>query len=338
MKRLIVSTAVFATALALSAQTSLAEQAKEDLKKNTTIGGCIITRAGYTDNDASNTKTDFGVRSVRGHIMGKILDFGYMLQLEYTGVAGTQREEGTHIVDAWIEWQKYPEFKVKIGQQKRAFTFENPYHPMDIGFGTYSQCVSFIGGYADKVGEQNSHGRDVGLAISGDLFPYNGHKFLHYHAGIYNGQGVNHNDKNKRKDLLAGLWVEPIEKLLVGIYGWSGDYVKADGTTLDRKRWSAGMQYESDWSARAEYIGDKDADGWYALVGAPLNNQFKVYGRWDVYRNTKHWDSTKTNYGLALAYKPCQYVQLQANYTYTHARLELDKNYNTFDIQAYIKF
>ena len=50
MKRLIVSTAVFATALALSAQTSLAEQAKEDLKKNTTIGGCIITRAGYTDN------------------------------------------------------------------------------------------------------------------------------------------------------------------------------------------------------------------------------------------------------------------------------------------------
>ena len=58
MKRFIISTAVFATALTLSAQSSIAEQAKEDLKKNTTLGGCIITRAGYTDNEASNTKSD----------------------------------------------------------------------------------------------------------------------------------------------------------------------------------------------------------------------------------------------------------------------------------------
>ena len=338
MKKIITSTAVFVTAMTLSAQNNLAEQAKQDLINSFTLGGCVITQGGWTDNKSKDAKVDFAARSARMHVAGKVLDYAYMLQLEYTGVAGTAKESGPHIVDAWIEWQKFPEFKVKLGQQKRAFTFENPYHPMDIGFGTYSQCVSFIGGYADIVGEQLSHGRDVGLAISGDLVPHGDHKLLHYHAGVYTGQGVNHSDKNKRKDLLAGVWAEPIKDLLLGIYGWTGDYVNNAGQTLDRKRWSAGMQYESDWSARAEYIGDENADGWYALVGAPLNSQFKLYGRWDVYRSSKHWDSTKTNYGLALNYRPCKYLQLQANYTFTHARLELDKNYNSFDIQAYVKF
>ena len=148
MKRFIISTAVFATALTLSAQSNLAQQAKQDLINSFTFGGCVITEANWTDNEAKEAKTDFAARSLRLHVAGKVLDYAYMVQFEYTGVAGDAKESGPHIVDAWIEWQKYPEFKVKLGQQKRAFTFENPYHPMDIGLGTYSQCVSFIGGYA----------------------------------------------------------------------------------------------------------------------------------------------------------------------------------------------
>jgi len=333
-----VFTLLITFSVAMSAQTSLIDQVKKDIVSNTTIGGCIIGRAGWTGNEAAEANTEFSVRTVRTHVTGSVLDFGYMLQLEYTGVAGTQKENGPHIVDAWIEWQKYDEFKVKIGQQKRAFTFENPYHPMDIGLGTYSQCVTFIGGYADIVGEQNSHGRDVGIAISGDLFPTDSHRLLHYHAGIYNGQGVNHYDKNDRKDFIGGLWAEPVKDLLIGLYGWSGNYVNNNGVTLERKRWSAGLKYENLWSARAEYIGDKHADGWYALVGAPLSSQFKIYGRWDVYRSNKHWDTTKTNYGLAVTYRPCKFLQLQSNYTLTHARQELDHNYHQLDLQAYIKF
>lgn len=321
-----------------NAQQSLGEQIKEDFKQNTTIGGCIIGRAGWTDNEASNNETEFQVRSVRAHIAGKVLDFGYMLQMEMTGVAGGKMEEGPHIVDAWVEWQKYDFLRIKIGQQKRAFTFENPYHPMDIGFGTYSQCVTYLGGYADKVGEQLSHGRDVGIALQGDLIPMADHKFLHYHAGIYNGQGCNHTDKNKHKDLIAGLWVEPMKDLLVGIYGWNGNFVNSQGETLKRERWTAGLQYESDWSVRAEYIGDRDADGWYALVGVPVVDKFKVYGRWDVYRSDKSWNSTKTNYGLAAEYSVCKNLKLQANYTFTHDRLAIDRDYNAFDIQAYVRF
>ena len=336
--KLIALVALTTATLAASAQSDLAAKAKQDLVNNTTFGGCIITKASYTDNEAADKKTDFAVRSVRGHVAGKVLDFGYMVQLEYSGVSGSKKEEGPHIVDAWIEWQKYDEFKIKVGQQKRAFTFENPYHPMDIGFGTYSSCESYLAGYADIVGEQNSHGRDVGVAFSGNLIPMDGHKFLHYHAGVYNGQGVNHNDKNSRKDFIGGLWVEPVKDLMIGAYGWSGNYVNSDGETLDRKRWSAGLKYESLWSVRAEYIGDKNADGWYALVGVPVVDKLKIYARYDHWRPSKEWSDAKINYGLAANYRPCKFLQFQANYTYTHARTAADKNYNTFDLQAYVKF
>ncbi|MCQ2111909.1 MAG: OprO/OprP family phosphate-selective porin [Bacteroidaceae bacterium] len=336
--RVIVLVTMLSATISAFAQSGPLEQVKDDFVQNTTFGGCIIGRAGWTDNEASKSETDFQVRSVRAHVAGKVLDFGYMLQMEMTGVSGGKMEEGPHIVDAWIEWQKYDFLRVKIGQQKRAFTFENPYHPMDIGLGTYSQCVTYLGGYVDRVGEQMSHGRDVGLALQGDLFPMGDHKFLHYHAGIYNGQGVNHSDKNKHKDLIGGLWVEPTKDLLVGIYGWSGNYVNSEGLTLKRERWTAGLQYESDWSVRAEYIGDREADGWYALVGVPVVDKLKIYGRWDVYRSDKSWNTTVTNYGLAAGYTLCKNLRLQANYTFTHNRTAVDRNYNTCDIQAYVRF
>ena len=37
------------------------------------------------------------------------------------------------MVDAFAEWQKYDAFKVKAGQFKRPFTFENPMHPITQG-------------------------------------------------------------------------------------------------------------------------------------------------------------------------------------------------------------
>ena len=349
MKKIIISTAVFATAMTLSAQNNLAEQAKQDLINSFTLGGCVITQGGWTDNKAKDAKVDFAARSARMHVAGKVLDYAYMLQLEYTGVAGTAKESGPHIVDAWIEWQKFPEFKVKLGQQKRAFTFENPYHPMDIGFGTYSQCVSFIGGYADIVGEQLSHGRDVGLAISGDLVPQGDHKLLHYHAGVYTGQGVNHSDKNKRKDLLAGVWAEPIKDLLLGIYGWTGDYVDNTGVEIDRNRWAASVKYEhNDWTVRAEYAhaqgilanyqGNGKADGWYATVGVPCTPWLKVYGKYDAYRADKTWGSTKTIYSIIPNIQIHKNLMMQVQYNHVHNRNLVHKDYNELWAEMYVRF
>ena len=120
------------------------------------------------------------------------------------------------MVDAWAEWEKYSFIKVKFGQFKRGFTFENPMNPWDIGFGAYSQATDKLAGMNDRVGEHSSNGRDLGLQVQGDLFKSqkDGHAWLHYQIGAYNGQGINHADRNDNKDLIGGLWLSPVKRLV----------------------------------------------------------------------------------------------------------------------------
>ena len=156
------------------------------------------------------------------------------------------------MLDAYGEWKKYPEINIKFGQMKRVFTFENPYNPWDVGYGNYSQLVQKLAGFSDRAGEHSSGGRDAGIVIQGDLFPAkDNHRWLHYQVGVYNGQGINHSDANKHKDVIGGLWISPVKDLQIGAFGWSGRY-EGNGVTVDRNRMAYGIKYESDWTFRSE--------------------------------------------------------------------------------------
>ena len=149
--------------------------------------------------------------------------------------------------------------------------------------------------------------------MQGDLFksPNDGHNWLHYQLGVYNGQGVNHADRNDNKDLIGGLWLSPVKDLCIGAFGWAGEYskdVNGKKITVDRNRMAFGVKYESRWTVRGEYVtsqghkisdyrvaddgttsvsGKDKADGWYATVGAPspqdakymANGMYIVTGR-----------------------------------------------------------
>lgn len=342
----------------LQAQQTTAEKIKQDLVQKTTFGGYVIGKATTTDQEGAN-HTDFDLRLVRAYVDGKVMNVKYKLQMEMNGVAGTSSEKGPHIVDAWAEWQKYKFLYVRFGQFKRAFTFENPMNPWDIGFGAYSQFITKLAGMSDRVGEHSSGGRDVGVQLQGDLLPVgkDRHNFLHYQVALYNGQGINHADANSAKDLIGGVYVYPVKDLAVGVFGWNGSYTK-NNVTVDRNRMAVGLKYESAWSVRAEYgtskgykISDYDADGvlkssacnksdaWYVTVGAPVSKKCKVYAKWDVYRDTRDWDTKKSLYCLAANYYFYKNLKLQANYTYTCDQATAgDGHYNTFDLQLYWRF
>lgn len=346
------------------AQKKVGEQLKEDFKQNTTLGGYVIGKASVSDRhlDASTkSHTDFDLRLVRLYADGKLWDFKYKLQMEINGVSGTAREKGPRIVDAWAEWCKYKFASIRFGQFKRGFTFENPMHPWNVGFGAYSQLVDKLAGFNDRVGEHTCGGRDVGLQLQGDLFDSrkDGHSFLHYQVGVYNGQGINHTDENRSKDLIGGLWVSPIKDLAIGAFGWAGAYTK-NGVTVDRNRMALGVRYEADWSVRAEYVtsqghkisdyvtddngvttvkGSDHADAWYVALGAPVTHKCKIYGKWDVYRDDKTWGSQKSIYGLSANYRFLPNLMLQANYAYTFDKnTTADHHYNTVDMQLYWRF
>lgn len=327
------------------------------------FGGYITAKYSITDRSGESTNGGFDLRYLRLYASGYCFkDFFYRFQLEACGSPGV--DKGARVLDAFVEWQKYDFLKIKMGQFKRPFSFENPYSPLNVGFGSYSQATSKLAGMSDRVGEHGSGGRDLGIQVQGDLLKdhQDGHAWLHYQVGMFNGQGINHSDKNKFKDLIGGLWFSPVKNLSIGGFGWNGRYTnesfKEDANMLKevkRVRWGAGLKYESDWTVRGEYMASvggsvKDAlapdhsDAWYAAVGAPLFKNFKLYGRWDIFRNARNWTSAKTNYGLSANYTLCKNLIFQLNYNFTddrnlrHTGSKADSHYNTFDLQVYARF
>ena len=89
------------------------------------FGGYIMEKYSYSDRSGQATNGGFDTRFVRLYMDGKVYrDFYYKLQMEVNGQPGV--DKGPRIVDAFVEWQKYDCFRVKLGQFKRSFGFENP--------------------------------------------------------------------------------------------------------------------------------------------------------------------------------------------------------------------
>lgn len=361
-KRFLLIIAFVLPAVACSAQKNVGRQIVDDLKQNTTAGGFIIAKYNYNDREGQTKNGGFDIRRFRVYAESRILDDFYIKgQMQISGSPRESGENGAHLLDAFIEWQKYKFARVKFGQFDRAFTFEVPFNPWKIGFFDNAQIINMLGGMTDRCGEHKSNGRDIGLQVQGDVLPVgrDRHELFHYQAAVFNGQGINHADANKKKDWMGMFCVRPLRDLSVGVYGWDGNYTEGS-ITVDRKRWGAGVDYESDWVVRAEYIASKGykvsdfdpesellkddvksdkADGWYVAVGVPVTEKAKIYGKWDVYRDYKSHDSQKAQYCLSGEYYLTKNLKFQLNYYYTDDQsVTVGQHYNTIDAQIYFRF
>lgn len=319
------------------------------------FGGYIIGKYNYSDQEGTKSNGGFDIRLMRLYANGYAWrNVYYRFQMEVNDAPGIDR--GPRVVDAFVEWQELPYLKVKLGQFKRCFGFENPMSPLDIGLGSFSQIASKLQSINDRIGEHPSSGRDVGVQVQGDFLPIaaDRHPFVHYQVGLYNGQGVNHKDINKHKDLIAGVWLSPIKTLNIGAFGWNGRFTsETTGQNINRHRYGVGVKYEADWTVRAEYVhsvgttlagGPDRSDGWYTTLGVPVQGVkgLKIYGRWDCYRDdARTWNSLKTNWGLTGNYWMAQNLLLQLNLTHTYDRslaTGKDKHYNVVDVQVAARF
>lgn len=310
-----------------------------DFASTPKFGGYFIGKYAYTDKDGQYGGDGFSQRLFRAYVDGTILnDFKYRVQIQGNNAA-------FHMKDYFVEWAHWKEFSVKIGQYKRAFLFENPYNPWDVGFGDYSQITKKFAGMGDYCGEAGSNGgRDQGIQIQGDLFPLSedGYRLIHYQLQVMNGQGINTADANAHKDLIGTLQVQPIKDLYIGAFGWKGDYVK-DTVTIGRDRWAVAAKYEhNSWSARAEYVHSSgknisEADGWYATVGVPVNDWFKVYVKYDVYRSKASKESMNAMCSVAPNFQIHKNLMLQLQYNYVDNK-PTSSHWNEFLAEFYVRF
>lgn len=195
----------------------------------------------------------FNVRMGRISLEGRIAnDFYWKTQLQFNGNT-SNLGSSPRMVDLFAEWQKYDFFKVKIGQFKNPFTFENPMNPIDQGFMGYSQNVSKLAGFSDRAGEHASNGRDIGLQFQGDFLKNaNGRNLLHYQIGVFNGQGINTKDVDNQKNIIGGVWVMPIKGMRIGVFGWTGSYARK-GTWHDNEY------------GQEMIVGEEGENQWWAL-------------------------------------------------------------------------
>ena len=242
-------------------------------------------------------------------------------------------------------------------------------NPIDQGFMSYSQNVTKLAGFNDRVGEHASNGRDIGLQLQGDLSKTSaGRPLLHYQIGVFNGQGINTKDVDNQKDVIGGLWVMPVEGLRIGAFGWTGSYARKGGDgvkSLAKRRYAISGEYAiDDWTFRSEYIhstglgfstvynqssdtkadevnheaGDK-ADGFYALAIAPvIKNKLHVKARYDVYRPRAEWGTSKTYYEIGVDYLFIKNLQINLEYAFVNDRSLARHNYSMIDTQLSFRF
>jgi len=344
MKKIIITLATLFIAAAAFAQDVTAPKygyKETQFFSKPKFGGYII--GAYKHSDLNPEKPGgFSCRLIRLYVDGSIYnDFKYRIQFQANG-------EKPHVKDFYIEWARFPEFSVKMGQFKRAFTFENPMNPWDVGVGDFSFLVQKFAGMGDRLGEANMGGRDIGIQLQGDLFPIgeDKHRLVHYQLGLYNGQGINLADANKDKDIIGTIQFQPIKGLYIGAFGWMGNWRNANGEDLKRERVSAGLKFDrNNWTVRAEYAtaiaGERaqsgPADAFYATVGIPATDWLKFYLKWDEFRANADKASSHDMWSACVNFRLHKNLNFQVEYRH-HLDQLISKHYNDIWFMAYIRF
>ena len=338
MKKGIILALMALTAVSASAQKKQTIELPSWLS-NVKLSGYGMTQYQYSGQKDAESNS-FNIRMARIALEGRIAgDFYWKTQIQFNGNTSTLGSS-PRMVDLFAEWQKYEYFKVKIGQFKNPFTFENPMHPIDQGFMGYSQNVSKLAGFSDRAGEHASNGRDIGLQLQGDFLKNaNGRNLLHYQIGVFNGQGTNTKDVDQQKNVIGGVWVMPVSGMRIGAFGWTGSYArKGERTEIvrvpsganfyeDRKithpdyrklaqnRYAFSFEYKAnDWTVRSEYIHS---------TGMAFNKSVTNHGdeaSKDCSLNQKIGNKAQGVYGLVIApivskklYAKARYDMYEAN-------------------------
>ena len=323
-------------ALMAVASVSASAQQKQTIEIPSWLSNVKLSGYGMTQYQYSGQKdaesNSFNIRMARISLEGRIAgDFYWKTQIQFNGNTSTLGSS-PRMVDLFAEWQKYEYFKVKIGQLKNPFTFENPMHPIDQGFMGYSQNVSKLAGFSDRAGEHASNGRDIGLQFQGDFLKNaNGRNLLHYQIGVFNGQGTNTKDVDQQKNVIGGIWVMPVSGMRIGAFGWTGSYARkgtwnddeqgniiyekdaAGNSVLDKdgkpvketfsgtrnlnqNRYAFSFEYKQDgWTVRSEYIHST------GKAFAKSITNFNDANAKDCNLNAKIGDKAQGVYGLVIA-------------------------------------
>jgi len=275
--------------------------------------------------------------------------FGYMLMYDFG--------PNSKLFELYGDWLPSKAINVRFGQYKTRFTLENPISLSRIETVYSSRAVTALSGGSGDFNQWNPDGtsvsktgRDIGLQVSGLLFPVKNFFRLEYYAGVFNGSGMNMKDNNSQKNVLVTAYFYPVKALKFGGSIYTGKlpaYLKTQGhlpgDNFNSTHWTAGAEYNgSKLYGRAEYIAANDGgvkrDGVYGLlVWKFVPNQWEALGKYDYYnKNTQVKNNSLGDLTLGVNYYFAYLSRIQLNYIYSDNKA-VGKN-NAFAAQLQVFF
>ena len=142
--------------------------------------------------------------------------------------------------------------------------------------------------------------------------------------------------------------IKTVWDLLLFFAGYPGALNRIRGVGEKNRYAFSGEYANNDWTFRTEYIHsqgwnsgfDSDkADGIYALCIAPVVKQkLHVKARYDLYREAKEWDRSKTLYEVGADYAFNKNLQVNVEYARVNDRTAAKHNYNMVDVELDFRF
>ena len=297
----------------------------------------------------------FDIRRAQLDLRGSIMkNLNYRLMLDFANSA--------RILDAWGAWTPFKELNIKGGQFKVPFSLENAYARWVLESPENSQIVEQLVYYSDDPTNIKSSGRDIGISLYGGFFHKKGYNILDYNIGVFNGNGSNIKDNNRKKDYIGMLMVNPIKPVTVSFSFMHGNYGVIDKEKEKKKRrYGVGARYDDGkFQIRAEAVlsntevddPGKDEEitvntpiknlksyGWYALGSYYIIPQLQGVIKYDFMRRDKSdplSEKTKYHIGLNYFFQKDKLSRIQLFYCYSD--IPSKANVNQITAQLYLVF
>lgn len=318
---------------------------------NIHIGPSKLTLFGYAQTQFEMAKT-----GAVTHNTFSLTRFIFMADAQLTrklsfflmvDAASTQAPK--HLHEYYAQYAFLPELKLRVGQFKTPYTLENIIAPTMLGNVNINEGTRYMAGIAGDPLYGNYAGRDLGLMVTGDALPArDGHRYLNYSVGVFNGAGMNMRDNNKHKDVAAMINVLPTKDLtLSGSFIIGKGNAQADdmfgtvtqGTDYTRNRWSVGVEARyNPIRLRTEYMQGRNGDinnrAFYAELWCRIFRNFDVVLDYDYLdKNTSlskaereampSWTRT-SNYLVGLQYWVYKACRISTQYIFSDRNIGPD--------------
>lgn len=320
---------------------------------NIHIGPSKLTLFGYAQTQFEMAKT-----GAVTHNTFSLTRFIFMADAQLTrklsfflmvDAASTQAPK--HLHEYYAQYAFLPELKLRVGQFKTPYTLENIIAPTMLGNVNINEGTRYMAGITGDPLYGNYAGRDLGLMVTGDALPArDGHRYLNYSVGVFNGAGMNMRDNNKHKDVAAMINVLPTKDItLSGSFIIGKGNAQADdmfgtiaqGYDYTRNRWSVGVEARyNPIRLRTEYMKGRNGDinnrAFYAELWCRIFRNFDVVLDYDYLdKNTSlskaerevmpSWTRT-SNYLVGLQYWVYKACRISTQYIFSDRNIGPDTN------------